>query len=314
MTIHTRDPGAALARDVLPTPSHADATAVSGPRRPAFLFSVDLEDVRTLVPDGFRYRDRVAHNTGRILEFLRAHDRRCTFFTVGDIARRYPDLVRRILDDGHEIGSHGDLHIPLDRLDTKSFALDLERCLESLARAGATAVRGFRAPIGSLTSGSRWAYGVLREFGFEYSSSVNTTRSPLYGWPEFGPDRPRRVDGVWEIPPTVTEFPLLNVPVAGGVFLRVVPLPVILWTFRRKLETHDAIVSYLHPYDVDDEQERFMHPELWGSSALNRLMFVNRHDVFRRLDRLFAHEVDVVPFAHYVRHVLGPFSDAARAE
>ena len=82
-----------------------------------FLFSVDLEDVRTMIPDGARYTERVPAQVARYAELLARHDARCTFFTVGDVARRYPSLVRDLAAAGHEIACHGSDHVPLDRLD-----------------------------------------------------------------------------------------------------------------------------------------------------------------------------------------------------
>jgi polysaccharide deacetylase family protein (PEP-CTERM system associated) len=306
VTTPTRNDRAALVTDPpsAAKPSASEAARSEAASSPVFLFSIDLEDVRSMLPDGARYRERVPHNTARLLDFLESHDKRCTFFTVGDVARRYPDLVRRIADAGHEIACHGDDHIPLDRLDPQSFRDDLERCLESFAKLGITGVKGFRAPMGSLVASTSWAYGVIRELGFEYSSSVYPTRSPFYGWPDFGGDHPRRIEGIWELPPTLTGLPILNVPLVGGIFLRVLPLPAIAAIFQRRISKRGLVVAYLHPYDVDHEQERFMHPGIRDSRLFNWLMFHNRKDVFRRLDRLFSQAVDVVPFAEYVSNVL----------
>ncbi len=282
--------------------------------QPAFLFSVDLEDVRSMIPDGARYRERVPANTERLLEFLARHDKRCTFFTVGDVARAYPELLRTIAGQGHEIACHGDSHVPLERLGLEGFRIDLERSLASFAAAGIPRPCGFRAPVGSLTAATRWAHGVLREQGFAYSSSVVSARSPLYGWPEFGGDRPRRVDGLWELPLSLFRVPALRIPFAAGVYLRNLPLPLIDWTLRKRAAAGEPIVAYVHPYDIDTDQEHFMHPELGGSRLLNALMYRNRADLFRRLDRLFATGVRVVPYAEYVATSLGDVGAPDRGE
>jgi polysaccharide deacetylase family protein (PEP-CTERM system associated) len=266
----------------------------------AFLFSVDLEDVRSMIPDGARYRERVPANTERLLAFLARHDKRCTFFTVGDIARAYPELLRSIVARGHEIACHGDDHTPLDRLGREGFLRDLERSLASFTAAGVPRPVGFRAPVGSLTAATSWAHALLRERGFAYSSSVVSARSPLYGWPDFGGDRPRRVDGLWELPLSLLRVPGLRIPFAAGVYLRNLPLPLIERTLRRRAAGGEPIVAYVHPYDLDTEQERFMHPELGDSRVLNALMYRNRHALLRRLERLFASGAPVVPYAEYV--------------
>ena len=267
---------------------------------PTLLLGIDLEDVRLMIPDGTRYRERLPHNTERLLALFAERGLRCTFFTVGDVARRYPDLVREIAGAGHEIACHGDDHTPLDRLGPEGFRADLERCLDSLAKAGVPVVKGFRAPMGSLTESTRWAYEILAELGFEYSSSVIPARLLFYGWPAFGDDRPRRMDGIWELPLTLTGPALLKMPLAAGVFLRAIPLPLIEFLVRRRIRAGDPVVGYLHPYDIDHEQERFRHPEIGESRFLHRLMYFNRHDTMRRLERLFDSGAQLRPYGDYV--------------
>lgn len=117
----------------------------------AYLFSVDLEDVRSMIPDGARYAPRVAANVARYLDVLDRHGARCTFFTVGDVATRMPELVRDLAQAGHEIACHGADHMPLERLGRDGFRDDTVRALDALDRAGAGRARGFRAPVMSLT-------------------------------------------------------------------------------------------------------------------------------------------------------------------
>jgi polysaccharide deacetylase family protein (PEP-CTERM system associated) len=268
---------------------------------PPFLFSVDLEDIRQLVPEGDQLRDRVEATTEQILAFLERHDARCTFFTTGDVARRYPGLVKRIAAAGHEIGCHSSEHIPLDRQDGASFRADLEACLDAYARAGVERVQGYRAPIASLTAGTRWAYGVLRELGFRYSASVLAARNPLYGWPDFGPDRPTRMDGLWELPASLVALPGAKVPFAGGVYFRILPYSLIRHCFRRRLNAGRPVLGYLHPYDVDREQERFMYPEIGGSRFYNRLMHHGRGKVIPRLEKLMTLGARIRTYGEYVR-------------
>jgi polysaccharide deacetylase family protein (PEP-CTERM system associated) len=273
---------------------------------PPFLFSVDLEDIRQLVPEGERLRDRVEATTDEILAFLARHEARCTFFTTGDVARRYPALVARVAAAGHEVGCHSDLHVPLDRKDAEGFREELLRCLEVYAAAGVTGVCGHRAPIASLTGETRWAYDVLREQDFLYSASVLAARNPLYGWPEFGRDEPKRMHGVWELPVSLVSLPGLRVPFAGGVYFRVLPYALIRSCFRRRLAAGQPVLGYLHPYDVDCEQERFMYPEIGGSRLYNRLMHHGREKVIPRLERLMTLGAPITPFRDFVREQLEP--------
>ena len=271
---------------------------------PIFLFSIDLEDIRSLVPEGHRYADRLVANVERYLEFLHRYGMRCTFFTVGDIARRYPELVREIAAAGHEVGSHSSDHVPLNRHDRQSFREDIDRNLEQLARAGAHEVRGFRAPILSLTEKTAWAHDVLAEFGFRYSSSVLPARHPLYGWAGFSTECIRTESGLWEIPATVSRIPGFRIPFAGGSYFRVLPFAVVRRLFASESASGRPIVGYAHPYDIDTQQERFMFPEINRSPILNWMMYYNRAKVFPRLERLLTNGAKIIPYLEYVdRHL-----------
>jgi polysaccharide deacetylase family protein (PEP-CTERM system associated) len=268
---------------------------------PPFLFSVDLEDIRQLVPHGTRLRDRVEITTRPLLDLLRRHGGVGTFFVTGDVAHRYPELVAEIAADGHEIACHSYAHQPLDRLDATRLREDLERCRKAYSRAGVEHVVGFRAPLGSMTERTRWAYEVLRDMGFEYSSSVLAARSPIYGWPEFGGDEPRRQDGMWEIPASLTTLPGLHIPFVSGVYLRVLPWLLIRRAFRRRLASQRPVTSYIHPYDLDTEQERIRFPEIQESRVLNRLMYYNRGQVIPRFERLFRMGAPLKRYVDFVR-------------
>ena len=268
-------------------------------RKGTFLFSVDLEDVRTMIPDGLRYAERVPEMTLRYLDLLDASHKRCTFFTVGNVARAYPDLIREISARGHEVACHSSEHLPLDRQDRDSLRRDVERNVEDLARAGATELLGFRAPIFSLTSETCWAHEVLAEAGFRYSSSILPVSTPLYGWPEFGTSPRRTASGVWELPITSTQLPGFNVPFVGGIYFRLLPFALVRHLSRRCIASGAPLVGYLHPYDIDTDQERFMHPELDDNRLYNALMYVNRRRVLPRLERLFSW-APVMPYRDFV--------------
>ncbi len=249
------------------------------------LFSLDLEDVRTWVKDGSKYADRVQANTEKYLEFLRKHRAKGTFFCVGELAKRKPEIIKMILDENHEIACHSNRHIQLDKLDKNSFREDLLLNIEALNKAGAIEIKGFRAPTFSLTKNTEWAYEVLQDLGFEYSSSVLPAKNPLYGWPEFG-SAFKKIGKILEMPITLHSYPFLKVPAAGGVYFRVLPFPFIQNTIRKNFSKNKAVLTYFHPYDIDTEQERFMHPDLNNNIALNSLMYMNRSKVLNRLDKI----------------------------
>ncbi len=250
------------------------------------LFSVDLEEFRPKDPSRPFRRTPLPKLTLRYLELLRDRGIRATFFVVGEVARAHPNLIREIAAAGHEIGAHGDHHIPLDELGPEGFRRDLEENLRALRAAGAPTVLGFRAPISSLTESTAWAYPILRELGFAYSSSVIPAKNPLYGWPSFGPE-PRRVEGILEIPITVARFGPLTLPFFSGTYCRVLPL----WLIRRAICRHPPgrpLVGYFHPYDLDIEQEYVMSAGVHGRSLLNHLLYVGRHRLPPRLALLLA--------------------------
>jgi polysaccharide deacetylase family protein (PEP-CTERM system associated) len=271
-----------------------------------FLFSVDLEDVRSLVPGGEQFAERVPANVERYLDLLESFDARCTFFTVGDVARRYPSVVRAIDERGHELACHSSEHRTLDRHDAASFRDDVLRNVDDLVAAGASRVVGFRAPTLSLTRSTSWAWEVLAELGFLYSSSVLPARNPLFGWPDFG-GHARHVDGgLWELPVSMSGLRLIDVPYAAGIYFRVLPFALVRRMFRRDVEAGRAVVGYFHPYDIDTEQEHFQHPGIGGNRFYNWLMYRNRKSVLPRLRALLAEGHGVLTYAEYVEQHLAP--------
>lgn len=249
------------------------------------LLSIDLEDVRDQVDDGSQYKEAVPGNTHQYLEFLQSKNARATFFVVGNVARKYPSLINEIISEGHEIACHSDKHTQINKQTPEEFSEDIKRNLGSLCDAGAKNVLGYRAPTFSLTESTQWAYKILRKAGLKYSSSVLPAANPLYGWKEFGVD-PKPVDGILEIPITLHTIPFLRVPMAGGVYFRIIPSMLINYSARQHMRNGTPITTYLHPYDIDTGQERFMHPDLDNKAYLNYLMYVNRSGVFSKLEKL----------------------------
>jgi polysaccharide deacetylase family protein (PEP-CTERM system associated) len=252
----------------------------------SLLLSVDLEDVRDWVEDGHGYREAVPVNTTLYLSHFRQWGVKATFFVVGEVARRYPRLIRDIVDAGHELACHGDVHLQLDKLTPQEFRNDMERNRAALEDAGGRGIVGFRAPTFSLTKTTAWAHEILADLGFTYSSSVLPAANPLYGWPEFGRSARRVVGGLWELPVTLYRLPFLSVPMAGGVYFRVLPFILSRWGIGKSIAQGEPVVTYFHPYDIDTKQERFMHPDLGGKRHLNLLMYLGRAKLLRRLEIL----------------------------
>jgi polysaccharide deacetylase family protein (PEP-CTERM system associated) len=241
-----------------------------------------------------RQPSRVAANTRRVLGVLRAHATHATFFVLGWVAERHPDLVREILADGHEVATHGHMHELLYRQTPEAFAADLRRALDALHAAGAPApIAGYRAPAFSLTDDSRWALDVLRAHGFRYDSSLLPLAGPggahesrLRGGKRYGITGAARfaarLDALWEFPVSTVTFAGRNWSVAGGGLFRLLPL----WVTRRMIDHINAegrpAVVYLHPWEFDPDE-----PHVPGVPALARFRHrVNLDKTEGRLRRL----------------------------
>lgn len=265
-----------------------------------FLFSVDLEDVRENVVNGFQYKDRVVENTRLYLHWLKEKQSHCTFFTVGTIAERYPDLIKEIIDSGHEIACHSYSHKTINLFNEHGFKEDLEKNLQALYNAGAKQIKGFRAPVFSLTEKTAWAHQVLQELGFTYSSSVLPAENPLFGWREFGA-KPKLINRkLWEIPISLGKFGPLQFPTAGGVYFRVFPWFLINSNVKKCFKMGTPLLSYFHPYDADVKQEKFMHDGINNSKFYNYLMYYNRKNLFNRLNKLDVYGPEIITYSNYI--------------
>ena len=220
---------------------------------------------------------RVEPNTERLLQIFAEANVTATFFVLGWVAERHPNLVRRIAEAGHEIASHSYAHRLVYDMTPAAFRDDIRRSKDVLESAGATAVRGFRAPSYSITPRSLWALDVLIEEGFEYDASIFPIHHDRYGIP-LSPRKPYQLDrqcgSILEAPGSTVRWGALNMPVAGGGYFRILPYAWTKWGIDRinQMESRPAIF-YLHPWEVDPDQPRL------SAGALSRF----RH--YRNLDK-----------------------------
>jgi len=237
----------------------------------------DLEDNRSSPAQEPRYV-AMSH---RFLDFLKERGIRATVFVVGELARADPDLVRRAAADGHEIGLHGLRHVPLSSVGPGRLQGELEEGRRLLEDASGAAVRGFRAPIFSLTPSSAWAIEEIAAAGFGYSSSVLPARNPLHGWPG-APRRPYRWhNGLLELPCPVAGAGKLQVPFLGGIYLRYFPL-VLSRRFLRRVERDSTLWTYVHPYDIDTDEPFSVMPH--AGWLVSRVVHTRRGVTLGRLD------------------------------
>lgn len=267
--------------------------------RNVFLFSVDVEDDRVEGQSTEIFSGRVPGNIDKYLKLLKKYQMNATFFVLGNVARRYPDFLRKIEDGGHEVACHSDSHIPLDQLDEKSFREDLEKNKAAIMSAGVAEPKGYRAPCFSMEEGTQWAYKVLAELGFDYSSSVLPAQNPHYGWADFGIER-KQIEGIWEIPVSLTASPLLNVPFAGGVYFRALPFFWIKSHFKKYFEQGKAVVSYFHPYDIDPDQAKEAFPEFAQKPFFNWLMYYNRSSMLDKLKSIVEDNAHIMRYDYYL--------------
>jgi hypothetical protein len=241
----------------------------------------DLEDNRRSAEQ----EERFVPMSHRFLDFVEERGIRATVFIVGEIARSHPGLVRRVSAGGHEIGLHGLRHVALGDVGAARLPGELREGRALLEDLVQSPVRGFRAPIFSLTPRTAWAVAQIAEAGFLYSSSVLPAANPLHGWPG-APQRPFRWDnGLLELPCPVGGASRMRIPFLGGIYLRYVPTP-LMRRFIRGLGRCAVPWSYSHPYDLDREEPFFVMPHAgWLTS---RLLHTRRGATLGRLDAVIA--------------------------
>jgi polysaccharide deacetylase family protein (PEP-CTERM system associated) len=227
--------------------------------------SIDVEDyfqVSALAPyierSEWESREcRVEQNIERILLMLEDYDAHATFFTLGWIAERYPNVVRRIVDGGHELASHGFAHKRATEQSPEAFFSDIQLAKIVLEDMGGVEVRGYRAPSFSIGEANPWAFECIERAGYRYSSSIYPIHHDHYGMP----NAPRFSFDVRE---HLTEMPLTTIrlfgrnwPASGGGYFRLMPYAMSRWILQRinRVERQPAIF-YFHPWELDPEQPR----------------------------------------------------------
>ncbi len=203
---------------------------------------------------------RVRGATARLLDAADATGNRATFFVLGWVAERHPDLVREIAARGHEIACHGYGHELVYEIGPERFRADLRRARAAIEQATGNPVYGYRAPSYSITEASLWALRILVEEGFRYDSSIFPIRHHRYGIPGFA-RRPVRIElgggqSIHEFPLTTLAAGPWSLPLAGGAYLRFLPLPVFAWGLGRLVAAGEPTVLYVHPWEVDPDQPR----------------------------------------------------------
>jgi len=232
--------------------------------------SVDLEDwfcVRNLsgaigAEDWQRCELRVADSARRLMEILSRHGTRATFFVLGWVAERTPELIREIERGGHEIATHGYSHVPVTEMTPTAFEEDLRRSLEAVGRLVRGNIMGYRAPSFSIVRKTLWAVDIMVKRGIKYDSSLfPVSFHPDYGCPAASL-APHPMRGLIEFPLSVVRVGGLNLPCSGGGYFRLAPYGIFKRMVRRVNGEGRPYVFYIHPWEIDPGQPRVPLPAL----------------------------------------------------
>jgi polysaccharide deacetylase family protein (PEP-CTERM system associated) len=244
------------------------------------VFTIDFEDwyqgLEVYKIDAWhKFESRIERNCAKILEILKAHDIRGTFFVLGYLAEKYPDLLKVIDGLGHEIGSHAYSHTQVFRLTPQQFSSELARTNEAVYKAIGKAPIGFRAPIFSIVKESSWALEMLVKNGFRYDSSIYPTFNYRYGIVRANRFRHELYTEsdhkIIEIPVATASFIKMNLPVGGGAYFRFWPYAVTKWAFRQLNGQGRPGVFYIHPWELDPEQPKIDLPRRLSLTHYHRL-------------------------------------------
>ncbi|MCB2206564.1 DUF3473 domain-containing protein [bacterium] len=246
------------AADSIPPADHSDGA-----------LGIDVEEwfcAHNLSPpllrrDWPRCESRVEASVMRLLDMMEKTENRATFFLLGWVMERHPDLASEILSRGHEVATHGYDHRPLTTMTADEFERDLESALNLHVRQHSQPVIGYRAPSFTLVTETLWAIPILERYGIHYSSSV----FPVKGHPTYGiPDAPLSCwkigDTLMELPLTVAERVSLRIPCAGGAYMRLLPFSMIRSLLRQVRKDGRPLNLYLHPWEIDSDQPRVTLP------------------------------------------------------
>ena len=222
---------------------------------------------------------RVERNCDAVLALFAEADVHATFFTLGWVAERFPLLIRKISEAGHEVASHGYDHVRVFTLDAERFRADLRRTRSALEDAAGAPVTGYRAPSFSIDARTPWAHDVLAEEGYAYSSSVAPLKHDHYGWPEAPRFAHRPVAGsdLIELPVTTVDVAGRRFAAGGGGVFRLLPDARSDGAIGRviRAEARPA-VFYFHPWEIDPGQ-----PRVAGAPLKSRLRHYTRLSAMR---------------------------------
>ncbi|MFD0697130.1 XrtA system polysaccharide deacetylase [Paenibacillus sp. GCM10027628] len=229
------------------------------------VLTIDLEEwyhanyEDNLFESGRDYEERVIGNTNKLLELFERHHAKATFFTLGVIAEKYPELIRLIHQKGHEIASHGYGHQLIYKQTEREFEEDLQKSIACIESAIGHKPKGYRAPSWSIKHETPWVFSVLKRNGIEYDASIFPVKTFLYGIPD-APRVPFQMNfhegSMLEFPTSTLQLGRKNIPFSGGFYFRFLPYLLIRRMFRTLNKSGLPVIFYLHPREIDPDQPR----------------------------------------------------------
>lgn len=262
---------------------------------PLNAFTVDVEDYfqvsgfDTVVSrnDWSQFTSRVERNTERLLEILGHADVKGTFFTLGWTAEKYPRLVQKIAEAGHELACHSFWHRLIYEQSPEEFREDLRRAKQAVEDASGMRVVAYRAPSFSVTRQSLWALEILVEEGFEIDSSIFPTTHDRYGMPDAEPNLHQiatPAGKIWEFPLAIHRLGRWNLPISGGGYFRLFPFGISRRCLEKVNFAGRPFAFYIHPWEIDPQQ-----PRIRRASHMSRFRhYVNLKTTERKLEKLLA--------------------------
>jgi len=231
------------------------------------IMSVDLEDYFCDLPinEWSKYKSRILETTDTLLNLFEETNTKATFFVVGYFAEKFPKLIKKIHDQGHEIGSHTFSHIDLRTVSKNDIEIDLEKSISVLESLVGEKILGFRAPFFSINKNNAWVMDILKKY-FIYDSSIFPVRTPLYGLPSalreiYHPSSlditKNNVDEKFiEIPPMTLRMFNYNLPMAGGFYFRFFPNFLIKKGIQNFNNRKQPAMFFIHPKDLDEKMPK----------------------------------------------------------
>ena len=230
------------------------------------------------------YPSRIEENITKILDIFGNHDIKATFFILGWVAEKYPESIKKIAQFGHEIASHGYSHIRVTNQEPLQFREDISKTKDILENVSGVTVNGYRAASYSINSHDHWAYKILEECGYKYSSSVYPIKHDLYGIPD-APRYPYKPNNsnIFEIPVSTVQLNSYRIPCGGGGYFRLFPYFISRRLIKMvNLKEGKPCIFYFHPWELDTEQ-----PRQKGVSIKTRFRhYININRTENRLNRL----------------------------